>query len=150
MIPNKLNIAVALMLVLGACGKKHDTPIPTPTVHTYMNKMAGQYVMTGQYVYQCWLCAMPTYVTTYIERGIKVYVMDDTTISLMDTSSAGNAKVMYLQSYDTTVRSLYFVSPDNGMYGHSFVEYYIARDSIVYDDYSRTSGSSREDILHTP
>jgi hypothetical protein len=142
----------ACFVVAAGCAKKNSlpTPAPTPAMRDYVNRIGGKWMMQGQSIYQCWLCAPQVYETTEIVKRINVYVMDDTTISVMDTIDPGNAKVMYLEGYDSSSRKLSFVSPNNGMYRHSFVHYYIANDSMVYDKYSRSSGSSWEDIVHTP
>lgn len=150
---NRIIIIAACVVAAAGCAKKNSlpTPVPTPpTMRDYVNRMGGKWLMQGKSIYQCWLCTPYVYDTADIVKRINVYVMDDTTISVMDTIDPGNAKVMYLERYDSSSRKFSFVSPSNSMYGHSFVNYYLENDSMVYNNYTRSSGSSWEDIVHTP
>lgn len=152
MIPNRLSIVAALMLVMSACSKKkNDAPSPPQsTVSDRMNKMAGKYFLQGQSFYQCWQCTPEFYDTGYSELHMYLYVVDDATIALTDTNRASTAWIMHLLTYDTAMGIMYFASPDNSPYLHKTLNYYLGSDSIVYDEYSEWSGRSNEQIVHTP
>lgn len=86
----------------------------------------------------------------YLEWQVNVYVLDDTAIALAHAEEPGRAMVLYLLNDDIASGCLYFVSRNDSMNDPWFVNYYIARDSIVYYTYSLASGNGTKRLVHTP